>query len=414
MTKDLWRAYAALDVRIWVMAGVRAISTMGLSLVMAFMAIYLVDGRGLSATLYGAIFLVANVVQSLTQGYAGEASDRIGRRRVITAALALRAVVVAGLGVAVLYDAHIVGIGAILVASSALRGCFEPVAYAFVADVAEPTQRVAAFGLQRMGTNLGWAIGPALGGFLALTVPYGEVFFCAAGALVVSALATTRIIDVPVAAAGETATVSLREAFAQALGRADVTVFLVGTFLVAVTHVQLFSTLSIFAAAELHLDNGDVGLLYTVNGIAVLLLQIPAVALIERVGVGRSLIAAPIVYAAGFVVFGASTGFELAAVAVFAITVGEVILAPAHQTAAVELGDPGRMGRAFGLLGTMQMLGVAVAPLIGGVIYDHLRHRHIAMWCVLAAIPVVLSLAFALLAAIRGRSMGSRLHGSMG
>jgi MFS family permease len=403
-SKDLWRAYAALDGRIWVMAGVRAVNTMGLSLVMAFMAIYLVDGRGLSATLYGTIFLIANLVQSLTQGYAGELSDRIGRLRVITAALGTRAFVIAGLGFAVLHDADIVTIGAILVVSSALRGCFDPVAYAFVADVAAPDQRVAAFGLQRMGTNLGWAIGPALGGFLALSVPYGEVFFCAAGALIVSAIATTRVTAVHVAGdADEPTSVSLREAFAEALGRPDVTVFLIGTLLVAVTHVQLFSTLSIFAASELHLDNGEIGLLYTVNGIAVLLLQIPAVALIERVGVGRSLIVAPLVYAGGFVLFGAAEGFVLAAVAVFAITVGEVVLAPAHQTAAAELGDPSRMGRAFGLLGTMKMLGVAVAPLIGGVIYDHLRDQHVVMWSVLALIPLVLTATFVALAGIRAR-----------
>ena len=397
------------------MAGVRAINTMGLSLVMAFMAIYLVDGRGLSATLYGAIFLAASLVEAVTQGYAGELSDRVGRLRMITTALWIRAVVVTGLGAAVLYDLDIAAIAAVLVVSSALRGCFEPVAYAFVADVAQPHQRVAAFGLQRMGTNLGWAIGPALGGFLAVNVPYGEVFFFAAGALVVAAFATSRVVEVSVADPGTApARVSLRDAFAQALGRADVTVFLLGTLLLAVTHVQLFSTLSIFAAAELHLDNGEIGLLYTVNGVVVLLLQIPAVALIERVGIGRALIAAPLVYACGFVLFGVAAGFALAATAVFVITVGEVVLAPAHQAAAAELGDPRRMGRAFGLLGTMKMLGVAIAPLIGGLVYDHLRHRPLVMWSVIASIAVALAATFTALAAVRARRADSRDPGPIG
>ena len=97
--------------------------------------------------------------------------------------LVVRAAAIALLGVQILLHAPLWSLALNFVASSALRGCFEPAAYALVADIARPDQRVPAFGLQRMGINLGWAVGPAAGGLLAVVMPYGAVFFFAAAGL---------------------------------------------------------------------------------------------------------------------------------------------------------------------------------------------------------------------------------------
>lgn len=412
--RDTWRSYAVLDRRIWAIAGVRTINTMGLSLAMAFMAIYLVNHRGASAQLYGIIYLIANIGQSIAQGYAGELSDRLGRRPVMVAALAIRSMIIAILGLQVLYDAPIWLIAVTLVASASLRGCFEPVAYALVADVAAARDRVLAFGLQRMGTNLGWAIGPAAGGLLALAIPYGAVFFCAAVALVIAALATTRIAD-PEHLAAPSPTdapvkVSMRDGLREALQRADMTLFLWCSFLLTLVHVQLFTTLSIYGKSELALTTADIGLVFMVNGLTVLLLQIPAVSFIGRIGTARALVLGSLLYGVAFLGTGFATDLNGLALAVFVLTVGEIIVAPAHQTMGVDLGDPRRMGRAFGLIGTAQMLGVAVSPLAGGLLYDHLRHRPVLMWGIIAAAGALMAgmyVAFAI--AHRRRSISAAM-----
>jgi predicted MFS family arabinose efflux permease len=389
-----FRDYRALDRRIWTVAAVRAVNTGGLSLAMAFMAIYLVDDRGLSAQLYGWIYLGANLGQSVAQGYAGEFSDRLGRRRIMALSLVVRAAVIAAIGAEILVDASLWIIGPTLLVSAVLRGIFEPVAYALVADIARPDQRVAAYGLQRMGTNLGWAIGPAMGGLLAAVMHFGYVFFIAAAFLVVAAWFSGRIDD-PAASAERTDTrISVRQGLAEAFGRRDLTVLLVCSFLFAVVHVQLFSTLSIYTSSELDLTKADLGVIYAINGALVLLLQVPAVGYISRVGAPRALLFGSLLYVSCFAAMGAADSELDVALAVFLLTAGEVVVAPAHQTAAAVLGDPRRMGRAFGLLGLAQMLGVAVAPLLGGVLYDHLRHHPMAMWGVLAAVAVAMGCAF--------------------
>src|SRR5215813_13984980 len=195
---------AGLDRRVWQMAFARAVNTMGLSLAISFLGIYVVETRGYPAWVYGVIALCANLGQSMANAWAGNLSDRIGRRPLITNALFVRAGFIALLGTQILLDAPLWSLGANMVIASTLRGCFEPVAYALVTDVVPDDQRVAAFGIQRMGTNLGWAIGPALGGVLTLVIPYGSVFYIAAAGMILAGIVTLGVEE-PVRKAGHVA-----------------------------------------------------------------------------------------------------------------------------------------------------------------------------------------------------------------
>jgi MFS family permease len=416
------RTWRQLDARVWRMALARTINTMGLSLVMAFLGVYMVEERGYPAWLYGVVALIANLGQSLSNAWAGALSDRIGRRPLITGGLLIRAVVIAVLGLQIWLTAPLWSLALNVVVSSALRGCFEPVAYALVTDVCRPDERIPAFGLQRMGTNLGWAIGPAMGGVLTLWIPYGAVFGVASAGLLLAAWVTTTVAD-PVtprrgARPSETETDGGRSAAAPAAPAHDVAprrslsttlasawrapitrALMIGSFFAAVLHTQLFSTFAIFMSDELGLGKPDVGLIYTFNGAAVVLLQLPALSMIRRQGFQRYLVLAPLIAGTGFVLVGAAdhapTVFIGGVVAVLVVTCGEVLFDPSHQTAIAAIADPTRRGEAYGVVGFAQMLGVAIAPVLGGGLFDALGAHHLTMWLVLGTVGVVQSIAFA-------------------
>ncbi len=398
-----WDVWASLDPRVWQMAIARAVNTMGLSLVMSFLGVYVVETRGYPAWLYGVIALIANAGQSMANAWAGNLSDRIGRRPLITGSLIIRSFVIAGLGVQILLDAPLWSLGLNMLVSSSLRGCFEPVAYALVSDVCAPDQRIAAFGLQRMGTNVGWSVGPALGGLLALFVPYGVVFFIASGGLLIAARLTTRVADPrPRAMTAHGAGDSLRQAIADAAADPLMRVLLCGTFLASLLQTQLFSTFAIFMSDRVGLSKASVGLLYTVNGVTVLLLQIPALLVIRRLGIRVTLVIAPCVYAIGFFLVGCAGGFAGGAVAIAVITAAEIVFDPSHQTAIAEIADPTRRGRAYGVVGMAQLLGVACGPLTGGALLD-LLDSHLAIWAAIASIGVAQAATFGLFVRLRRR-----------
>jgi MFS family permease len=400
-------ASTRLDRRVWQMAFARAINTMGLSLVMSFLGIYVVETRGYPAWLYGLIALAANVGQSMSNAWAGNLSDRIGRRPLMATSLFVRSGIIALLGTQVMLDAPLWTLGANIVISSILRGCFEPVAYALVADVVRDDQRVAAFGIQRMGTNLGWAVGPALGGVLTLVIPYGAIFYITAATTVVAGLVTLRVED-PVrktshgASPGDDLPHALRDGLADRVMR----MLLLGTFLCALLETQMFTTFAIYMTTQLPLTKANVGVLYAFNGIGVLILQVPALGLIRRLGIRIMLPWSSLFDATGFALIGLASGFAGGALAIGVLTCAEVLFDPSQQTAIAEVADPAHRGRAYGVVGFASTIGVAFAPLLGGILLDAIGDHHIAMWLAIASIGGAQTLCF--VAFVRRRTRANR------
>lgn len=59
---------------------------------------------------------------------------------------------------------------------------------------------------------------------------------------------------------------------------------------------------------------------------------------------------------------------------------------PAQQAAIAEVADPAHRGRAYGVVGFASMIGIAFAPLLGGVLLDTIGDHHAAMWLAIAMI----------------------------
>lgn len=381
-----------LDRRVWQLAIARAVNTAGLSLVLSFLGVYVVEDRGYPAIAYGLIAVIANLGQSMSSAWAGALSDRIGRKPLITSSLLVRGIVVAALGTQVLFEAPLWSIAISIVLSGMLRGCFEPVSYALVADVVPAEQRIVAFGVQRMGTNLGWALGPAVGGTLSLLVPYGVIFYVSAASMLAAAMITRTIVDPRgTRSASELASASgaalpcaepqvpLRRSLAEALADPTLRVLIAGTFLAAMLQTQMFSTFAIFMTDHVGVTKAEVGLLYTINGGLVLALQLPAMMIIRSRGIRRILPWASLLSTLGFALISLGS-FGGGALAIFIITCAEMLFAPAHQTTVAELARPGSRGRMFGVIGFSQMVGVAFAPLLGGVLLDAVGEDPLALW----------------------------------
>ncbi len=401
--ESLLGPFLALDRRIWLIALARMINTMGFSLVMPFVAMHLVEERGASGAAYGLIYLLSGLFAAVGQGVAGELSDRVGRRAVMVTGLSTRAVNMVALGVAISLEAPIWVIGSLVVINGLLRAQFEPAAGAAVTELSPPDLRVAAFGLQRIGINLGWAVGPALGGLLAVH-SYGAMFFVAAPATLLAILAVLPLgkhRPVRRARPREKLTWSL---VARTLREHRVfATYLVLVLLGSILTVQIFATLSVYGSMHLGLEKLDVGLLYTVNGVMVVAAQVPAVALARKVGMRRALVIGTLLYTVGYGIFGVAGNFSDLAVGMAIVTIGEVIFAPALTDTAAALGDPERMGRAFGLFGLVQSVGLSLGPLVGGLGFDLWRDDPSRLWIVLAAGMFLMGIAFS----IFGRRTGA-------
>jgi MFS family permease len=367
--------FRGLDRRNWYLAAARLVVNAGFSMVLPFMARYLKVDRAQPAIVVGVIWTVAGIGGASMQWVAGALSDHVGRRPVMIASMLLRAVNLAALGYVTAVDGPVLTIGILVVANAILRAFFDPVANALVVDLSPREQRVAAFSLQRVGINVGWTLGPAS---VALA-SFSHLFYIAAGLTVLSALVITRVGEPPRSTSARPP--GWREMLAVVNDR-ELVRFLVATVFIYVLQVQLYQALSIHAAVNLKLTVSQIGHLYSLNGLLVVLLQMPAVGFIRKHGTRRALILGCVAYAASYAAVGLATTGPTLLLCVACVTLAEIVTAPAQQATVTSMAPAGRIGIYAGLFGLCQVTGQSAGPLIGTAMLDTLPAR--VAWFVLA------------------------------
>jgi MFS family permease len=374
----LFADFRLLDRRVFILAAARLVVTLGFAAVLPYLGVTLHLERGVSSTVVGAIWTAAGLAGAAMQWVAGEVADRVGRRPVLLTAMLFRTANLVGLGYEILHRGPIPIIAALCVLNGILRAFFDPVASAMVADLAQGERRIAAFSLQRIGLNIGWALGSmSLGLTRALHLAFGQVFYVTAGITLLATLAASAISETrgaPAAGAPLRPPFRLTDLGAYRHDRRFMR-FLGATFFFFLLQAQLYATLSIYAADHLHLTLTGISHLYLENGWIVVFLQLPAYYYIRRAGTDRVLVIGACAYAVSYALCGLATRELHLLACVALITVAEIISAPAQQTAATTMAPGHRVGAYAGLFGLTQAAGQSFGPLVGTSLLDALPDR---------------------------------------
>lgn len=384
--------FRALDRRIFVLAVARLIVTLGFAAVLPYLGVTLHQERGVSAHTVGLIWTVAGLAGASMQWVAGEIADRVGRRPVLLGAMVLRTLNLATLGYQMLHQGPVLAIAALVVLNGVLRAFFDPVASAMVADLASGESRIAAFSLQRIGVNIGWVAGTSTMGLTTFFhLQFGHVFYASAVVTLLATVAASTITETDAAPRGAARPFRFADLAGYRHDRRFL-VFLLGTFFFFLLQAQLYATLSLYAANHLHLGLVAISHLYTLNGAMVVLLQIPAFHYIRRAGTRRVLIIGACAYAASYALCGAATREGHLLLCVGAITIAEIISAPAQQAAATGMASAHRIGAYAGLFGLAQAAGQSLGPLVGTSLLDVLPDR--LTWPLLALFGLAAALLY--------------------
>jgi MFS family permease len=357
----LLREFPSLDRRIWILAAARLIVTAGFATVMPFLAMHLAVERGISVLKIGLLWTVVGLASSLTQWIAGQVADRLGRRRVMLVAMVVRSANLAALGYAIGAQASFPVIAGLCLINGAMRAFYDPVASAVVASLATPDERVAAFSLHRVGSSLGWAAGP-LAATLASGVSFEVMFYLAAPLTLLAAAAISTIPETrPVQVKPRQ---HLTELVAYARDRPFMR-FLVAGFAFYLLQTQMYHIMAIYAAKHVGLDRAQVGTLFTLNGILVVLIQLPAVRYIRHVGTRGALIIGSLGYAIAYAGCAFAWGYLPLLACVALITLSEIVAVPAQQAMMTGMAPPEKVAGYAGLFGLMQGAAQTGGPILG-------------------------------------------------
>ncbi|HIH76752.1 MAG TPA: MFS transporter [Methanomassiliicoccales archaeon] len=400
-----FRSTQGFDRRVWTLFYGRIISSLGFSVVMPFLSIYLHNELGISMTIVGMVLLISAVVGALGQIVGGELADIMGRRKIMIIAMAARSTMFLALAYVISGGADIFVI-TIMVSLSSLAGSFfEPASSALIADVVEPKKRLEAYGLLRIGGNIGWTLGPLLGGLLSM-ISYPFLFIISAAATGTVSIIVFMFVAESISSSARRQKLSLRD-----LGRLRNDHRFLAFCLISIPLFMMFgqmaSNYAVFSTEIIGITNAEIGYIYAVNGLMVVFMQFPVSRSINHLRMTKAMAAGSLLYAIGYGIVGLtpyigmgvptwlfSPGFLYLAMCMFIVTMGEMIVSPSSMTLVAKMSPESERGRYQGMYGLVSNFGFSAGPFFGGLLFDVFYGDPIFMWAGIGSFGLLAALGF--------------------
>ncbi|MEV7346109.1 MFS transporter [Streptomyces sp. NPDC093544] len=358
--------------------------------VATFMALYLTLDRGYSASYAGLVASLHGLGGVASSLGAGVMTDRLGRRPTLLIAQVSTAGSVALLGF--MHDP--VAIAGVAFLVGATSNASRPAVQSMIADIVRPEDRVRAFSVNYWAINLGFAVSSVAAGFIA-EFSYLAGFLIEAGMTLACAFVVFAKVPEsrPVQVAKETeygdgvglGTVLRDRRFMSVVGL---------SFLVAVVFQQGSVGLPV-AMGEAGFTPTDYGVAIAVNGVLIVVLQIPVTRFIEHRDPKRLLVISSVLagYGFGLTVFAGSIGVFALTVCVW--TLAEIVNAPTQTGLVVRLSPVHGRGRYQGMYTLSWALASLVAPLTSGLVIDRFGAEW--LWGLCAVVGTVAGVGYAVL-----------------
>jgi MFS family permease len=370
------------------------------SFVVTFLSLYLTVQRGYSASYAGLVASLFGLGGMIASPVGGTLADRWGRRPTMLAAQLATAASTAALG----FARNPVAIAALVFVLGFAVQASRPAIQAMLSDLVPGEDRQRAFSLNYWAINIGFSVASlsagliAAHGFLLLfLLDAATTLLCAV--VVFVKLPETRPAEPVVLTAGAEPRAEPRTGTREVLrdrrfmGLVGLNLLLAGIF--AQTGIGLP-----IAMGQDGMNSTDFGVVISVNGILIVLLQIPLTQLVTRRSPARLLSFGALLFGAGLGLTGFAGSIPVYALTVCVWTMGEIIYMPTSSAAVAKLSPPHARGRYSGIMGLSWSVANFTGPLLGGFVIDQAGTG--ALWAGCAVIGAVAAAGY--LTLLRERS----------
>ncbi|MBN1670466.1 MAG: MFS transporter [Kiritimatiellae bacterium] len=385
---------------IWAIFAGWVIGILGRAMIIPFLALFFHNTLKISMATVATIYLLMGVARTVGRLASGFVIDHLGCRRVLYIPPLLRACAFFGLAWCVHVRAPVWVMVALLCATDFLRAFFSSASDTYVADVTPAEDRPHVYGFLRIGLNLGWMIGPAIGAFLART-PFSLLFALTGGCVLL--LSPLTFLLCPETRHDARHKIHKHDGALGIFGFRDVwrnktfTAHCLFSICHFVLTAQLVSTLSVYAINVIGITRVQLGWTYTLNGLLVIVFQIPVNAWLARVSLGRRLVVAAAVYACGYFAIAFVPNWSWLLVTILLISFSEMAAEPAVVTVVSRLAPQALLGRFMGVYGFARETGYSLGQYYGGWLYHGFSAWPAVLWGGAAAFGLVAAAGFAAL-----------------
>jgi predicted MFS family arabinose efflux permease len=354
------QSFSGLSRDIWLLSAVMLINRAG-TMVIPFMTVYLTQSLGFTLAQAGLVMTCFGAGSVLGAYLGGNFSDRFGYYPVQVSALIGSGI----LFVVLSYFQSLLALCILIFFISAVADAFRPANFVAVAAYSRPENRTRALALIRLAVNLGFAVGPAVGGLVAARVGYGWLFWIDGLTCIFAGLFLMAALK-PKATKTEAPT-QAPLAPVRVLKDRRYLFFLLLVLANALVFMQLFNSLPVFLKQDYGLDEDQIGRLMAMNGLLIALIEMPLIYLVERrfnlyrvVGFGTLLIGL------SFLIYNFFTPWIFIAwVSMIIITVGEMLSLPFVAAMAIEFSNEHNRGQYMSLFTMSWAVSQIIAPTMG-------------------------------------------------
>lgn len=370
-----WRGLAGLPREVWVLFVTNLVNRAG-TMALPFLALYLTRRLGWPASRAGLALAAYGVGALVTAPFAGRLADRVGAIRVLRLSLFVSGVLIGAFPFARSFEV-VLGLAFFwAIASEAFR----PASLALMVDLVPPERRKSAYAANRLAINLGMSIGPAVGGFLVL-VSFPALFAIDAVTTVAAGLILTlvpwRAPGAPTRAHPPAAPANSAAA-PGAFADRRLIYFLLALFPVIMVFFQMTAGLPLFLVRDLGFRESTYGMLFTLNTLIIILLEVPLNTAMTRWRHSRGLSLGALLYGVGFGVLAFTRDLPGVIGSTVIWTFGEMVLLPGSSAYMAEIAPEGKRGQYMGLYTMTFSAAYCVGPWLGTLVLDRVSGR--ALW----------------------------------
>ena len=334
----------------------------------------------------------------------GYLADRYARKPVMVASMALSMVTLAGFAFVPDLAAAVPGLSlawafvAVATASGATAGLYPPAGQAYIADRTAAAERDEGYALLKVANNVGFGVGFVVGGLL---YEFANTAIFLADGLTSGVVAVVLLLTVPRQHGGRT-DVSFADSigdWGRAITRRRVLALALLNVGFAVMYAQMQTTVPVVAKESLGLTSSQLGTLYVLNPLTIVVLQLPVVAAVTAWRRTRGLVVSAALWAASMLVVWpadatpALVGVALVGGHLVLRTLGEILHSPLVTSLMSDLGSARERGSQLSLLEIAKRVGMGVGSFVGGLFFDlglsHVLWPSLALLCGLIAVGLL-------------------------
>ena len=354
-------AFSGLSGNVWLLGLIMFINRAG-AMVLPFMTLYLTKEFGYTLTEAGWVMTAFGAGSMVGAYIGGQLTDKYGYYYIQIIALLGSAFFMTIL--VFVKDFYWIWITVFLF--SMLADSLRPANSVAIASFSKPENRTRSFSLMRFAINLGFAIGPAIAGLVAQHFGYSWIFIINASTSVLAAVILYIYLPYDPSHTPEPKnenTIKGRSAYSDW----SYVKFIILTTIWAMLFFQLFTSVPVYWSSNLGYSESDIGRLIGLNGLIIVLIEMPIIRRLEHITKYMEMIAiGSFMLIFGFIILGSTiTLLSFAVLFIIFISLAELFSMPFMINYAVSRPTEDRRGQYMALYSMSYGVANIIAPILG-------------------------------------------------